>query len=201
MERAEPVLRVATLDDASRVETLMKESAAVLFPRYYDERQSASAVRYIAQVDPMLLADGTYFVLESDGELVGCGGWSRRDRLYTGSGESEGDSRTLDPGTEPAKVRAMFVRADWTRRGLGRRIIEECEAAARREGFRQLSLLATLPGVPLYLACGFEPLEEVAVALVDGVTIACVEMEKSIDPVVGASRRRDGSHARSAAFA
>ena len=35
--------------------------------------------------------------------LVACGG-GRRDRLYTGSGESEGDSRALDPATEPAKV-------------------------------------------------------------------------------------------------
>ncbi len=187
MEGAEPVLRVATPDDASRVQALMKASAAVLFPRYYDERQSASAVRYVAQVDRMLLADATYFVLESDGELVACGGWSRRGRLYTGSGESEGDSRTLDPATEPAKVRAMFVRPDWTRRGLGRRIVEECEAAARREGFRQLALLATLPGVPLYLACGFEPLEEIEIAVSDGVRITGVTMEKSIDPVVGAN--------------
>jgi len=186
MDRAEPVLRVATAEDASRVEALMKESAAALFPRYYDERQSASAVRYVAQVDPMLLSDGTYFVLESDDELVACGGWSRRHRLYTGGSEFERDSEILDPATEPAKVRAMFVRADWTRRGLGRRIIEECEAAARREGYRQLALLATLPGVPLYLACGFEPLEEIEVAMSDGVTLACVTMEKPIDPVAGA---------------
>src|SRR5712691_5177263 len=159
----------------------MKESAAVLFPRFYDERQAESAVRYVAQVDPMLLADGTYFVLERGGELVACGGWSRRDRLYTGSGDAEGDSRLLDPSGEPARVRAMFVRADWTRRGLGRRILEECEAAARREGFRQLALVATMPGVPLYLAYGFQPLEELEVAMPDGIAIACVSMEKPID--------------------
>src|SRR5215471_20882303 len=112
----EPVLRVATPDDAESVETLMRESAAAIFPRYYDERQSASAVRFVAEVDPLLLSDGTYFVLESNGEAVACGGWSRRDRLYTGSGDSAGDSRLLDPETEPARVRAMFVRDDWTRR-------------------------------------------------------------------------------------
>jgi GNAT superfamily N-acetyltransferase len=149
MNRVEPVLRVATPDDSSRVEALMKESAAALFPLFYDEQQSASAVRYVAEADPMLLSDGTFFVLESDGELVACGGWSRRDRLYTGSGDSDGDSRTLDPATEPAKVRAMFVRADWTRRGLGRRIVEECEAAARREGYRRLA-----PGVRFSAARG-----------------------------------------------
>jgi len=175
-----PTLRVATVADEAAVDALMKDSAAVLFPRFYDEREAASAVRYVAQVDPMLLADGTYFVLDADGEVVGCGGWSRRDRLYTGSGDAEGDARLLDPAREPARVRAMFVRADWTRRGLGRRILEACEAAARREGFRTLSLMATLPGVPLYLAYGFRPLEDVEVVMPDGVGIACVSMEKPI---------------------
>jgi GNAT superfamily N-acetyltransferase len=177
----EAVLRVATLADEAAVDALMKESAAVLFPRFYDERQAESAVRHVAQVDRMLLSDGTYFALESGSELVACGGWSRRDRLYTGSGDSEDDARLLDPSSEPARVRAMFVRADWTRRGLGRRILEECEAAARREGFRQLALLATMPGVPLYLAYGFRPLEELEVAMPDGVTIPCVSMEKLVD--------------------
>ena len=174
------VLRVAIPEDAAAIDALMKESAAALFPAYYDERQTASAVRYVAQIDSMLLADGTYFALEAGVELVGCGGWSRRDRLYTGSGDAEEDGRLLDPANEPAKVRAMFVRGDWTRRGLGRRIIDECELAARAEGFKRLALLATLPGVPLYTACGFVPGDEVEVALEDGVTMACVAMEKPI---------------------
>ena len=173
-------LRLAGPGDAAGVEALMKESGAALFPAYYDDHQTASAVRYVAQADPTLLDDGTYFVLEADGELVGCGGWSRRDRLYTGSGDSEDDGRLLDPATEPAKVRAMFVRGDWTRRGLGRRIIEECERAARAEGFSRLALLATLPGVPLYSACGFVAGEKIEVALEDGVTLACVAMDKPI---------------------
>ncbi len=82
--------------------------------------------------------------------------------------------------TEPANVRAMFVRDDWTRRGLGRRILEACEAAAREEGFRRLALLATMSGVPLYLAYGFEPVEERDVALEDGVRLECVAMEKRV---------------------
>src|SRR5204862_7435541 len=138
----------------------------------------ASAGRYVAQVDPALLADGTYFVLESGGELVGCGGWSRRDKLYTGSGDAAGDDRLLDPASEPARVRAMFVRADWTRRGLGRRILEGCEVAAKAEGFRQLALVATMPGVPLYRAYGFTEVEHSNVVMPDGVAIPCVAMEK-----------------------
>ena len=158
----------------------MKESGAALFPAGYDERQSKSAVRYVAEVDEQLLADGTYFVVEVGGEPVACGGWSRRDRLYTGSGEAAGGARLLDPATEPARIRAMFTRADWTRRGLGRRILEACEAAAKREGFRMLALGATLSGLPLYLAYGFEEVEEFDVTMPDGVTIPCVAMEKPI---------------------
>jgi GNAT superfamily N-acetyltransferase len=175
-----PTLRLAGLEDEAAVDALMKESGSVLFRRFYDERQAASAVEHVARADPLLLRDGTYFVLESAGDLVACGGWSRRDRLHTGSGDSDDDARLLDPATEPARVRAMFVRADWTRRGLGRRILEECEAAAAREGFRRLILTATLPGVPLYLAFGFESTAEVEVAMPDGVAIDCVLMEKSI---------------------
>ena len=175
------MLRVATADDGAAVEALMKESAAVLFPRFYDQRQSESAVRHVAQVDPMLLRDGTYFVLESGDEMVACGGWSRRDKLFTGTGDAEGDVRMLDPATEPARVRAMFVRADWTRRGLGRRILEACESAARDEGFRRLALMATLPGVPLYLTSGFEPVEEVEITMPDGVTMPGLAMERPIE--------------------
>ena len=178
MERPDPTLRVATLEDEDAVESLMKASAKALFPLFYDERQAASAVEYVAQADPLLLRDGTYFVLESDGEMVACGGWSRRDRMHTGSGDSDDDARLLDPTTEPARVRAMFVRGDWTRRGLGRRILEACEAAARREGFSRTVLNATLAGLPLYEAYGFEATGDLVVTMPDGVGIPCVAMER-----------------------
>ena len=184
----EAVLRVATHADAEAIAGLMTASAEELFPRFYDEPQAASAVRFVASLDEQLLADGTYFVLEAQGEPVGCGGWSRRDRLYTGSGDALDDARLLDPAVEAARVRAMFVRADWTRRGLGRRILEACESAARDEGFTRLALMATLPGVPLYLAYGFQVLDEVEVELPDGVTIACRTMEKPIEAGRGAVR-------------
>jgi len=181
MEGSTPTVRIATLADAPRIETLMRASTEAIFPAFYDAEQTASSVRYVAQADPMLLEDGTYFVLEVGDEMVACGGWSRRGREYTGSADEPGDDRLLDPGTEAAHVRAMFVRPDWTRRGLGRRILEECEAAARREGFGRLDLMATLAGVPLYQAFGFTPTAEVTdIALADGVRVACLAMDKDI---------------------
>src|SRR6187549_2656532 len=120
-ERAVPNLRPARMDEADAIDALMKASTHDLFPGWYDEEQIAASIQYVASVDRMLIADGTYFVAEAEGELVACGGWSRRDKLYSGAGDGAQDARLLDPATEPARVRAMFVRSDWTRRGLGRR--------------------------------------------------------------------------------
>ena len=179
---ARPEVRLARLEDAAAIDVLMKASIRGIFPLFYDERQTASAMRHIGEVDRMLIEDETYFVVEDGGELVACGGWSRRDKLYTGSGSGAEDARLLDPKTEAARVRAMFVRPDWTRRGLGRAILEACEVAAAREGFQSLALMATLPGLQLYERYGFEIVEQTDIRMPDGVTIAGAAMTKRITP-------------------
>jgi GNAT superfamily N-acetyltransferase len=165
----------------------MKASTREIFPAFYGPEVIPSSLLYIAHVDPMLVEDGTYFVLEASGEIVACGGWSRRDKLFSGSAEQEGQVRVLDPATEPARVRAMFVRSDWTRRGLGTRILAACESAARAEGYQRLTLMATLPGYELYKRYGFVELERAVIHLPDGVAVEGVRMELPIDrPTDGA---------------
>ena len=139
----------------------MKESAAALFPRFYDERQSASGVRYVAEVDRDA-ARGRHLLRARERRrarrpaAAGAGAASSTRAAATPAD----DGRLLDPATEPARVRAMFVRADWTRRGLGRRIIEECEAAAPPRGLppararRDAARPAALPRVRLRAARG-----------------------------------------------
>jgi GNAT superfamily N-acetyltransferase len=176
----EPHLRLAQMADRDAIDELMKASTRDLFPHFYDPAQTASSMVHIAHVDPMLIEDGTYFVIEEEGELIACGGWSRRDKLFSGEAAQEGRARMLDPATEPARVRAMFVRGDRARRGLGTRILEACEAAAKAEGFRTLALMATLPGEPLYGRFGFEARERVPIVMPDGVTIEGVKMDRPI---------------------
>ena len=160
----------------------MRASVRELFPRFYGEAQTASAAVHIAHLDPLLIEDGTYFVHEAGDEIVACGGWSRRNKLYAGEEAAEDDERLLDPETEPARVRAMFVRADWARRGIGRAILESSERAARAEGFRRFVLGATLPGEPLYRAFGFREVERFMLRMPDGVAVECVGMERPIEP-------------------
>jgi GNAT superfamily N-acetyltransferase len=176
----EPILRLARLDEADEIDALMKLATRDLFPLVYTPTQTASAIRYVAVVDRQLIKDRTYYVFEAAGELIACGGWSKRAKLYTGSGDAEGDDRLIDPATEAAHIRAMYTRPDWTRRGLGRRILEACQAAAKADGFWMLTLGATMPGLPLYEAFGFRETGREDVRMPDGVTLECVWMDKEV---------------------
>jgi GNAT superfamily N-acetyltransferase len=176
-----PPQRLAVASDAPRIAELMRASVLDLFPAFYDERQTRSAAEHVAHLDVQLIEDGTYFVHTDGDDIVACGGWSRRNKLYAGSGAADDDERLLDPASEPARVRAMFVRGDWTRRGLGRAILEACERAARQEGFKTLALGATLAGEPLYRAYGFREVERFTVTMPDGVSVEAVAMERPIE--------------------
>jgi GNAT superfamily N-acetyltransferase len=175
-----PVLREAVRSDMPEIGALMRQSVLDVFLLFHDERETAAAARYLTEPDTVLIDDGTYFVHEAGGQLVACGGWSKRDKLYTGSGAAPSDERLLDPATEPARVRAMFVRGDWTRRGLGRAILARCEQAARTAGFQALILMATLPGVPLYRSYGFRDLRRADVPLPNGVILDGMSMEYTL---------------------
>ena len=84
---AMPPQRIAISADTPQIAALMRASVLSLFPQFYNDQQTASAAVHIAHLDQSLIDDGTYFVHEWDGEIVACGGWSKRDRLYAGSGD------------------------------------------------------------------------------------------------------------------
>jgi GNAT superfamily N-acetyltransferase len=134
-------------------------------------------------VDTSLIEDGTYFLVEEDGAVVGCGGWSRRATLFGGDHSARRDARLLDPRTEPARIRAMYTDPDHARRGIGRLVLSRCEEAALREGFRSLELVATVAGEPLYAACGFTVVERIDVPTSSGITIPCARMVKLLSLV------------------
>ncbi len=174
-------LRKATESDIPEIERVMRESIAGISNRSYDARQVESSLKFIAHLDRDLVGDGTYFVVESDGGIVGCGGWSRRGRLYAGSGSSGDDARMLDPATEAARIRAMFVVPRFERRGIGRMILERCEGDARATGFRKLELMAMLSGEAMYAACGYRAIENVPAKLEDGTLYPLTRMEKRFE--------------------
>lgn len=150
--------RQARREDLDALRALMNLAIGELQKTFLDERQIESS-RLIMGLDTQLIDDGTYFVIESDGKLAGCGGWSRRETMYGGDQTPGRSPALLDPARDAARIRAMYTHPEHTRKGVGRLIIELCEAAARAEGFTRMALVATLSGEPLYRACGFEPYE------------------------------------------
>ncbi len=173
-------IRAATRGDIVGIATVMRASLQAFGRDVYDERQIASALVYIARPDVQLIDDGTYFVAVAGDAIVGCGGWSRRQKVYSGSAASGGDDALLDPATEPARIRAMFVRPAWARRGIGRNILRHSEERAAAEGFRRFQLVALRSAGGIYEASGYRSIGESTVTLEDGVVLECALMEKSL---------------------
>jgi GNAT superfamily N-acetyltransferase len=172
--------RLAVTADVPALTVLMDAAIAELQRGFLDDVQISSS-RAIMGLDTELIADGTYFVVESDGNVAGCGGWSRRATLYGGNQTPGRDSNLLDPRVDPARVRAMYTHPDYARQGVGRLILSLCEAAAASEGFTRLELMSTLSGEPLYTAYGFRPLERLVDAT-GGAPVPLVRMEKPVNP-------------------
>lgn len=175
-------LRLATARDIPGITALIAASVRTLSKGMYSTDQAEAALVHVFGVDSQLIADGTYYVIANAGDraLVAAGGWSARRTLYGGDQVSGRADVALDPSTMPARIRAFFVHPDWTRRGLARRIFDECDVAARARGFRAFELVATLPGEPLYRALGFVPLEPVLIPIPGNLTLPCLRMRRSI---------------------
>jgi GNAT superfamily N-acetyltransferase len=171
-------LRKAGTSDIPQIEALIARSARGLSADDYRPSQVEGALRGAFGVDTQLLADGTYFVVEEGGRLVGCGGWSFRSTLFGGDARPGRDSSMLDPRTQPAKIRAFFVDPLHARRGIGTLLLEHCERAARERGYSRVELMATLPGVKLYAARGFTGAEVVHFDVGQGETIEFIPMRK-----------------------
>ena len=161
-------LRVATEDDISAIEKLIPLSVRELQAAYYSTAQMEAALGSVFGVDRQLILDKTYLVVELGGEIISCGGWSKRKTLFGSDHQTNRDDTELDPSTDSARIRAFFIHPAWARRGIGRRILDECEQMIRAAGFKSVELAATLSGVAFYAACGYVSGERLDIPLPNG---------------------------------
>jgi GNAT superfamily N-acetyltransferase len=173
-------LRAATLEDREALRGLIDRSARELSQGDYRAEQIEGALQGAFGVDSQLIEDGTYFVVEAAGVIVGCGGWSYRRTLFGGDKRAERDSAVLDPRTEAARIRAFFIDPAHARKGIGTLLLQKCESEARGRGFSRVELMSTLPGVRLYCARGYSGIERVNYEVAPGVAIEFVPMSKTI---------------------
>ncbi len=178
-------IRLATTQDIAQLKALIQVSVRGLGIQQYSPQQIESALKYVFGVDTQLINDATYFVAETSTPaasvvIVGAGGWSRRKTLYGGDQAKREPDQFLDPALDAARIRAFYVHPDWSRRGIGRRLMQACEVAARQAGFTQLELMATLTGEALYFSNGFVAVDHVDIDMPDGVKLPVVKMVKPL---------------------
>ena len=189
-------IRMATLGDVPTLNVLIEASVRRLSIGYYTPRQIDSALQYMFGVDTQLISDGTYYVAEADGQVVGCGGWSKRSTLFGGDQTKAAEDPLLDMAHQPGRIRAFFVHPQWARRGIGRAIIQFCEKAAYDAGFRNLELAATLPGEPLYRALGYQAHEHFAPEFPNGERLPIIRMHKNLTAAESTSTYMTQLHRR-----
>ena len=171
-------LRLAREEDIPALEYLIPLSVRGLQSTYYSAAQMDAALGSVFGVDRQLIRDGTYYVVEQDGELIGCGGWSKRKTLFGSDHQTNRDDAALDPSRDSARIRAFFIHPAWARRGIGRRILNECEQRIGAAGFKSVELAATLSGVAFYAACGYVAGEQLDVPLSKDLSLQIVRMTK-----------------------
>jgi GNAT superfamily N-acetyltransferase len=173
-------LRAADFGDVPAIASLIELSVRGLQAGDYSLGQIEGALATVFGVDRQLIADGTYFVVEACGAIVGCGGWSKRATLFGSDVHAGREDSLLDPQRDAARIRAFFVHPDWARRGIGSRILEACETAATEHGFGRFELGATLTGERLYRVHGYRAGERIEVPLENGESLPVIRMIKQI---------------------
>jgi|SRR5277367_6543855 len=202
MEKVELRIRQAVAADVPMLQRLIEASVRELQADDYTSEQMDGALESVFGVDSQLIADGTYLLAEvrvvepqslgtasdagsgggkksaTEWVIAGCGGWSKRKTLYGGDRWTGREDALLDPRLDAAKIRAFFIHPEWARRGVGSRVLEACEAAAREAGFTSYEMGATLTGAKLFGVKGYVAIERIEVALKNGQTLPVIRMAK-----------------------
>jgi GNAT superfamily N-acetyltransferase len=171
--------RLARRDDVPHLKDLMASSIRELQKGFLSPEQVEASFDVMG-LDTQLIDDGTYFIVEEEDIIAGCGGWSRRATLFGGDHSAGRSATLLDPAKDAARVRAMYTNPSFARRGVGRLILDLCESAAATEGFTRVELAGTMAGVPLYRACGYRDIEAFEADTRAGVRIPLIRMGKVI---------------------
>lgn len=173
-------IRVAKITDMEKIEQIMKLSMKSLGQGHYSDEQIRSSCKYVCVPDKQIIEDGTYYVVEDENGMIGCGGWSYRDTLYAGPQTQLQPDKKLNPEKDLARVRAMFVLPSVSGKGVGSLILRTSEQEAQKYGFKKAALGATQSGLAFYKAKGWIIVKEEMAVLPDGVMIEVTQMEKDL---------------------
>jgi N-acetylglutamate synthase-like GNAT family acetyltransferase len=137
----EGVVRDATKDDRDEVQAIFRAASLV----WDDTREALLARPELLQLDVATLTNGSTRVVEVCGVVEGFSAVAVHD--------------------DQLDLEALFVRPAAFRRGLGRRLVLDVVARARRLGRPAVHVVANLNAGEFYRACGFAAVEPVETEL------------------------------------
>lgn len=176
MDEQGGIIRWAAPADREAIVEMQAHSFRTLGRHHYGPEVIEAFILHVGTLDPHLIEDRTYFVIESDDVIMACGGWSVRRPVYATHAANDAELAPRVP-----IVRAVYANALMARQGLGRRIMAEIEADILRAGYDRACLTATLSGLPLYRALGYSGDTPVVVNLPGGYPLVGIAMEKRLD--------------------
>jgi GNAT superfamily N-acetyltransferase len=134
---ARPLLDALNIEYTTRYREFRKDSAALV---------SEEMSRYPAEL--FAPPEGAFIVVLRDGETVGGGAFKRYDATT-------------------AELKRIWTHASQRRQGLARRVVQELEARALRQGYRRVYLTTGFrqpEAAGLYIDSGYEPLFDRSIA-------------------------------------
>ena len=161
------MVRVASLDDAEAVGSVLRTSYPNLMASGYPADILARALPLMVRANPALLCSGTYYLAEGpDGTVVGCGGWTFERPGAAGA--------PIDP--TPGHIRHFATDPGWIRCGVGRMLFDRCVADARAAGVRRFECYSSLVAEPFYGALGFVAIEPITIDMGPGIAFPSVRV-------------------------
>ena len=172
--------RLANSKDIPSIKRLMEQSITGLLGGYVNQEELEASFESMG-LDDQLILDQTYFLIDFEGILVGCGGWSNRKTLFGGNHTPNRSNDFLNPNNDSAKIRAMYTHPDWARKGIGTLILRLAEKEASNAGFKRCELMATLSGIYLYKNRGYKIDEEIFYKSKKGNSVKMFKMTKFLE--------------------
>ena len=166
--------RLATLADEDAINALQVECTHQQGLSFFTGFELASFVREVGTLDTDLIHRGTYYVVEHNRYLIGCGGWSDKPSLS--------DMRKIPESIRDFKptIRAFFVDQDYIRRGIGTMLLKVVERDIRQAGYSAVELTTLLSACKFYASFGYKRLGSSAVELYSGASLPAVRMGKNL---------------------
>lgn len=151
-------IRRATAEDADEISEVHVASILGLASGHYSATQIAawSSGKEPERYRKAMASGERFWVARRHNRIVGFGSW-------------HGD-----------ELRAIYVRPDYAREGVGSELLEAVENDARASGHRELQLEASLNAVPFYLSKGWTEVSRATRTLRTGTPLECAMMTKAL---------------------